>query len=201
MLDLEFNRATNTSDDSSSSRSNRRNSDRVPLVVTYHPNLPMLERTIRCYHHILQDSERLRQAIPSLPIIAFHRPRNLSDLLVHAVISPETRDPPGNFRCEARRCKTCPILVATDTFASSMTGEHFKLKLRASCKTTNVIYLIQCRRCGLQYVGETGQPLHSRMNSHRFDIAHGHIDESPVAAHFTSDRAGGSKKTLIGQSH
>ena len=143
--------------------------------------------TIRHYHHILQDSDRLRQAFPSLPIIAFRRPRNLRDLLVRAAISPNTSNPLGNFRCKARRCKTCPILVTTDTFASSVTGERFKLKLRASCKTSNVIYLIQCRRCGLQYVGETGQPLHSRMNSHRFNISHGRIDESPVAAHFTSE--------------
>ena len=27
---------------------------------------------------------------------------------------------------------------------------------------------------------------YSRMNSHHFNIAHGGIDESPVAAHFTS---------------
>ena len=35
-------------------------------------------------------------------------------------------------------------------------------------------------------MGETGQPLHYRMNGHRFDITHGRIHESPVAAHFNS---------------
>ena len=148
----------------------------------------MLERTIRRYHHILQDSEWLREAIPSLPIIVFRRPRNLWELLVHSVISPEEAvDSFCNFRCKARRSKTCPILVTTDTFSSSVTGEHFKLKLSASCKTSNIIYLIQCRRCGLQYVGETGQPLHNRMNGHRFNITHGCINESLVVAHFTSE--------------
>ena len=189
LLESEINRAINTCIDSSSSRSNWRNLNRVPLVVKYHPNLPRLEQTIRCYHHILQDLDRLRQAFPSLPIIAFCRPRNLRDLLVGAAISPNTSNPPGKFRCEARRWKTCPILVTTDTFASSVTGERFELKLWASCKTSNIIYLIQCRRCGLQYMGETGQPLHSRINRHRFNtcISHGRIDESPVAAHFTSE--------------
>ena len=38
----------------------------------------------------------------------------------------------------------------------------------------------------MQYVGETGQSLHRRMNGHRFDIIHGRIEESPVAAHFNS---------------
>ena len=49
------------------------------------------------------------------------------------------------------------------------------------------IYLIQCRRCGLQYVGETRQPLHNQMNCHCFNIAHGRTNKSSVAAHFTSE--------------
>ena len=36
-------------------------------------------------------------------------------------------------------------------------------------------------------MGETGQPLHSRMNAHRFDIANGRVEESQVAEHFNSD--------------
>ena len=157
-LDSEINQAINTSYGSSSSRSNRLNSNRVPLVVTYHPNLPKFERTIRRYHHILQDLDWLWKAFPFLPIIAFRSPRNLHNVLVCANITSKISDPPGNFCCKSRRCKTCPILVTTEAFSSSVTGERFKLKLRAYCKTSNVIYLIQCRRCSLQYVGETGNP-------------------------------------------
>ena len=98
----------------------------------YHPNLPKLEWTIRHYHHILQDSDQLWQAFPSLPIIAFRRLRNLRDLLVRADFTPKRSDTLGNFCSKAIRCKTCPILVTTDTFSSSVTGEHFKLKLRVS---------------------------------------------------------------------
>lgn len=70
----------------------------------------------------------------------------------------------------------------------SVTREHFKLlvKLRASCKTTNVIYLIQCRRCGLKYMEETGRLLHCWMNKPHFKIAHSHVDKS-VVIHFTSE--------------
>ena len=50
-----------------------------------------------------------------------------------------------------------------------MTGEQFKVKGRASCEYY-IICLIQCRRCGHQYVGEMGQPLHNRVNGHRFDM-------------------------------
>ena len=160
LLDLEINRAINTSSESGPSRCNQRNLNHVPLVVMYHPNLQMFKRTIRRYHHIIQDSEHLQKVIPTLTIMAFRHPRNLRDLLVCVTTSPEISDVAGNFRCQAKRCNTCPILVTTNAFASSVTGELFKLKLCASCKTSNIIYLVQCRRCGVQYVGESGQPLH-----------------------------------------
>ena len=77
----------------------------------------------------------------------------------------QQKSSPGNFQCEARRRKTCPILVTTDTFSSSMTGERFKSKLLPSCKTCNIIYLVCCKRCGLQYVGEIGQALHCQLKA------------------------------------
>ena len=36
-----------------------------------------------------------------------------------------------------------------------------------NCATENVVYLISCRKCGVQYVGETSQKLRSRFNNHR----------------------------------
>ena len=35
------------------------------------------------------------------------------------------------------------------------------------CKSQNVVYLLTCRGCNIQYVGETQQPLHLRINTHR----------------------------------
>ena len=157
---------------------------RTPLVVTYHPLLPSFVSITRRHLHILHLTERLRTAFPSPPLIVFRRPKNLKDLLVRAQLTSARRETPGNFRCGSVRCKTCPILRTTDVFTSHTTGEQFKVKGRASCKSYNIIYLIQCRRCGHQYVGETGQPLHNRVNEHRFDITHRRTNKSPVAAHF-----------------
>ena len=97
-------------------------------------------------------------------------------------LTAKSHESPGNYPCGAPKCKTCLILMVTDEFSSHV----FKVKFRASCKSSNVIYLITCRRCGLQYVGETGQPLHLRVNGHRHDITHRKTDESPVAKHFNS---------------
>ena len=94
---------------------------------------------------------------------------------------------PYNHSCEAAVCETCPILTATDEFTSHTTGQKFKMKFAASCKSSNIIYLITCRRCGQQYVGETGQLLHRRINGHRYNIVHRRTEDSPVAEHFTGD--------------
>ena len=63
----------------------------------------------------------------------------------------------------------------------------FKINFAASCKSSNIIYLITCRRCGQQYVGETGQLLHCRINGHRFNITHRNTEESPVVLHFNGE--------------
>ena len=168
----------------------QRNQDKsacTPLVVTYHPTLPSLHSTTKWHHSILHASEQLWGAFPLPPLSAFHHPRNLRDHLVRATLTSTPHELPGNRPCRDSQCKTCPILVATNEFSSHKTGTDFKLKIKASCKLSNVIYLTTCRRFGHQYVGEIGQPLHRRINSHPFDTTHGRTDESPVAEHFNSD--------------
>ena len=188
LLDTEIQRAINGPREDCLLRGNRgRKEQRIPLVVTYHPSMNFLARTTRRHQITLRSSERLNAIFNSPPLIAFRRPKNLKDLLVRASLTSRVHETSGNFRCGASRCKTCPILRTTNIFVSKATGERFAIKMHASCKTNNIVYLIECRRCGLQYVGESGQPLHKRMNSHRYDITHGRIEESPVAAHFRSD--------------
>ena len=60
------------------------------------------------------------------------------------------------------------------------------LKCNTSCKTTNVVYLITCTKCGKQYVGETDDHVNQRMNGHRDDWKHKRFERSPVAEHFCS---------------
>ena len=56
------------------------------------------------------------------------------------------------------------------------------MRATANCKTSNVVYLIECSLCHVQYVGDGG---YVRMNGHRGDIYHRRLDK-PVSAHFNS---------------
>ena len=64
-----------------------------------------------------------------------------------------------------------------------MTGQSYKVHTTATCKTKNLVYLIECRKCNKQYVGETENALHIRLNDHRSDVKTKKM-EKPVAAHF-----------------
>ena len=157
---------------------------RIPLVVTYHPGLTNLSRIARKHLPILHTSSKLKEAIPDPPIIAFRRPKNIKDLLVRAKLNPPS--PPTNAintRCNNNHCKCCHEMVTCSKFKSKTTGRQYNIGAEITCKTRNLVYLISCKRCGLQYIGETEKTLHIRMNSHCSDIRT-RKTEKPVAVHF-----------------
>ena len=49
-----------------------------------------------------------------------------------------------------------------------MVYASLKMKFVASCKSSNIVYVITCRRYEQHYVGETGQLLHRRVNNYRY---------------------------------
>ena len=63
--------------------------------------------------------------------------------------------PSDSFRC-AKNCSTCPYIsheLTSYTFSS--TGETRPIKSNLTYDTKNLIYMIQCNRCNLQYIEET----------------------------------------------
>ena len=107
----------------------REKTGRIPLVVTYHPTLPSVGSITKRHQHILQVSERLKDAFPLPPLIAFCRPKNLRDLLVRAELSCVLRRALGNCWCGAVGCKICPTLVTTDVFTIRTTGRQFEVNV------------------------------------------------------------------------
>ena len=59
------------------------------------------------------------------------------------------------------------IVIDNLTFKAIVHGlTSLYAKFRASLKSSDALYLIMCKRCGLQYMDETGQPLHLRISNH-----------------------------------
>ena len=54
---------------------------------------------------------------------------------------------------------------------SSQKCTSLKQNCDTNCSTRKVIYLISCKKCNKQYVGQTSQQVSKRMNSHKFDVS------------------------------
>ena len=119
----------------------------------------------------------------------------LRNRMVHSDLSLERDQKDNNFIGPCRqisgrktRCETCSLMDdATLHFKSSVTlRQHTVIsKNNATCSSCNIIYLITCRRCKIQYVGETVQTLKSRMNGHRSTI--NEKKNILIAQHFNSE--------------
>ena len=135
---------------------------------------------------ILHKSQRCKAAIPEPPIIAHRRSKNLRDRLVHSDIRTTSSLPPGFSKCGSKRgCNVCKYSHNTDIFQSNNTNETYKITNHISCKSKNIIYMITCKRCNKQYVGETKTELRLRFNNHLSTIRR--KTDQPVAIHFNQD--------------
>ena len=67
------------------------------------------------------------------------------------------------------RCKTCDVLNEGKTFKSTVTNKRYRINsnYNVSCSTSNIVYLVTCKTCGIQYVGKTKQELRTRTGQHR----------------------------------
>ena len=63
----------------------------------------------------------------------------------------------GTTRCHRPNCQSCKMVKESASFTSHVTGKEYVFAGTATCQTWNVIYLIECEQCHMQYtyVGQT----------------------------------------------
>ena len=65
---------------------------------------------------------------------------------------------------------------------SNVTKKRYDVVSSMNCATENVVYLISCTRCGVQYFGETSQKLRGRFRNRLKSMANLYLYN-----HFSSD--------------
>ena len=75
-------------------------------------------------------------------------------------------------------------ILESRSFKGHSTGAHHKIQGHITCTTSNMIYLISCRICGIQYIGETKNSLKKWFCGHRSTVKTHKVD-TPVG-HNTS---------------
>ena len=103
-------------------------------------------------------------------------------------------------KCSKRRCtEFCPRFLPACRVYSTITGRYIDCKnedfpREIDCSSVNVIYVITCATCGLQYVGETACAIGIRFITHRAVIRGKDYSNSckRLGEHFTTGRCKGS---------
>ena len=138
----QIDRATSVDRTETLTMSENNNTDRVPLVVTYHPQLPCFGRILQNHLPTLHISETMKEAVPNPPLVANRRPKNLNDLLVRVMMNPPQQLYEGNSLCGRPCCKSCMHIQTGITFDSATMGEKFHSRITANCKIkTSFIWL------------------------------------------------------------
>ena len=129
---------------SEKSSNNSKGSKGVPFVVTYHPSLNCLSRILKENLSILYMNREAKAVFSPGLMVSFRSARRISSYLVRAKLYPLER-----------RYEVCTNVTETDTFSSTVTGDTFQINHELNCDDKCLIYLLKCKVCNKQYVGET----------------------------------------------
>ena len=174
----------------------RQRNKRVPFTVTYHPGLWNIGGILIDVHPVIQSSDRCKEAIADVPMIAFRRPKCLADYLVHARVKGGQREGGecGTHKCGSTRCEVCDYLDESSCFKRTDFAREYSINYNFNCNSSNVVYLLTCKICKLQYVGSTTTKFRTRFNNHKSRMRrHRNLDQAQrdqddlLYRHFWSD--------------
>ena len=158
--------------------------DRDNIIMGIIPLNPDLKKILDKYWPIMDRSSSTRSLLNTAYIVGFRRPKNLSDILTNSDIKTKTSDTFYPVCPLMGRCTHCPRVNKSGKIYSHSTGRKYLTLKKISCRSSNLIYYIQCKLCGIQYVGQTRNQLRNRMNNHISSIRT--CSETPVAWHFNN---------------
>ena len=111
--------------------------DRVPLVLTYHPLNIRIAKIIQKNFNIIRADPTTYAIFPSPPLLSYRKDTNLRNTLVHSQFTPK-QDNSSMGPCHCPICKTCKFTYSTNIIRGPK-GE-ISIKVNFSCTTKDVIY-------------------------------------------------------------
>lgn len=176
------------------------------MVTTFQPGFSGLKDTIQSNWDLLKKSIATKELSEKRVIFGYRRPKNLRDMLVRAKLNhtqpARKRQNTGSIsttplnECKRKNCRYCPNLDKSGRIKCTYTGREYMAKYNVTCKSNNLIYCITCKRCGLQYVGQTKRRLMDRFQNHYW-ITQKNDPTSDIASHFNSNGHEGIKDIQI----
>ena len=157
--------------------SDKKKSDRIPFITTYNRTLPPISHILRKHWDILKIDPELQNLYGEPPLMAYRRNKNLKDLIGGNVIANDLafkkNTKPKLGKCSPCNTKAgnlcCKQLLETTQFHSNQRNKSYQIFHDVNCKSELVIYLMECTKCRLQYIGKSETKLNIRINNHRKD--------------------------------
>ena len=139
---------------SESSRRTNKKDKGVCLVATYHPLLQNIGRIFHRHLDLLYTDQEVERVFTPGPMASFRSARKISSDFIRAKLYPLERHV-GSFKCGSRRCQVCLNVTEAETFTSTSTNQTYKISHEFNCNESSLIYLLMCKICRKQYVGQT----------------------------------------------
>ncbi len=167
--------SSSNNNNNNNNNSNNSNDKLLPIIVDY---CKLGAELAKDYKTILNNNS----FTTNLKLVsAYTNGKNLKQLLVRSKLES---DRTGAFWCcDQPRCLTCRLhSCRTAHFPSTKNNKDFNIRDNIYCSSSNLIYVITCQKCKLQYVGETGRSLRDRLTDHRSAIKN--KQKTPIGIHF-----------------
>lgn len=140
----------------------------IPIVSVYSSHSVRAHGILKNNFQTLMQNTKFQE---HFKILSAHKKNpNLQDLLIKARLPPIT---PGPVR-------TNRLQIITN----HQTGTRFLTQRGVTLSTLNCIYLLYCKKCHKQYVGETKNSLRTRLHAHRHNISRNRKKGTPLVQHF-----------------
>ena len=148
------------------------------LVLTWHPSLRKASAVLHQNHNILANDINLNNIYTEKSIVAFRRRKNIKNFLCRNDVK-EKGDPEFS---KCKECRLCKLMSSKDTIINENNGAQVKIKPGGTCKTTGVIYAVNCKKCKQIYIGHTGKCMAERWSKHKYDIVN-RPDQNELSKH------------------
>ena len=157
------------------------------FAVKYDPRMPALQPMLaKHYRSMVSQDTYLKQCFPKPPLTAFRRQNNLRNFLIKSKLPPPYSTHPrrnlnGMKKC-GRMCQACPYVKEGKEVKINQ-NSIWKIERRMTCESYNVIYMLDCEKCGEKYIGSTIRQLKHRVADHRGYISN-QVTSRATGAHW-----------------
>ena len=164
------------------------------LNITYHPAFSEIKNILKSIHILLTPNQEHDNVFQSIPVVGFKRAKSLKDILVRARLPAIQPYQGSSVGCGGKRCDVCNYICNTKEFCSHVKKNDKTYTLRTedlNCNSKCVVYLAQCKVCGIQYVGSASTKFRLRFNNYksayRKDSSGQPVPQTFFHAHFAQD--------------